>query len=261
MNPFVSRITHNQSWVVPVSALSLVLGFMIVLVSISGSSVRFRLMGAEQRNRIQSALPDSNAEQKAQSEMLSEVNKLRKKNTELENTLAQKSDAAQILNTTLQDVKFFAGLTDVQGAGLMVTLTDSYSAAKDDDRLSGSVSEIPAEDVIHDQDVLRVVNELYAAGAEAVSINNLRMVGTSSVRCVGNTVLIDGVRVAPPIKIRAIGDSETLSSALGMPGGIIDELKQVNPRMVSIEAIKNMTLPGFTGTTSRRYAKVPKASQ
>lgn len=261
MNPFVSRITHNQTWVLPVSALSLVLGFMIVLVSVSGSSVRFRLMGAEQRNRIQAALPDSNAEQKAQNAIQSEVNKLRKDNTNLQNELASGSNAAKMLNATLQEVKFFSGLTEAQGPGVLVTLSDSYSANKDDERPTGQVNEVPPDDLIHDQDVLRVVNELYAAGAEAVSINNLRLVSTSSVRCVGNTVLIDGVRVAPPIKIRAIGDSETLSGALGMPGGIIDELKQVNPRMVTIEAVKNMTLPAYTGPTTRRYAKVPLAPQ
>jgi uncharacterized protein YlxW (UPF0749 family) len=260
MNPFVSRVTHNQTWVLPVSALSLVLGFMIVLVSVSGSSVRFRLMGAEQRNRIQSALPDINTDQKAQTAMLSEINKLRKEKTGMENALAEKSNSSKVLNDTLQEVKLFSGLTEVQGPGLLVTLTDSYSAAKEGDRPSGQVSDIPPDDVIHDQDVLRVVNELYAAGAEAVSINNLRMVSASSVRCVGNTVLIDGVRVAPPIKIRAIGDSDTLAGALGMPGGIIDELKQVNPRMVSIEPVKNMTLPAYTGVTTRRYAIVPKTT-
>ena len=67
-----------------------------------------------------------------------------------------------------------------------------------------------SENIIHDQDVLRVVNELWASGAEAISINNIRLGPNSSVRCVGPVVNVNGAKVASPIKIRAIGDQDTL---------------------------------------------------
>ncbi len=262
MNPFVSRITHNQTWILPVSALSLVLGFMIVIVS-RGTQSRFQMLDPEQQRRMAVLQPGSDAQQQQQiSQKAAEVNNLRGQVTKLQNALAQeKSNATKVLNDSLQDVKFFAGLTAVEGPGVLVTLSDGYSADdtnKPPAANSGDAGNNPltTEDIIHDQDILRVVNELYAAGAEAVSINNLRMVSTSSVRCVGNTVLIDGTRIASPIKIRALGDSDTLLGALRMPGGIVDELRSVNPKMITLEPVKNMTLPAYSGSTSRRYAKV-----
>ena len=270
MNPFASRITHNQAWVIPVSALSLVLGFMFVMVNASMRSSRLRPIDADIRDRLTPSSAMASPDAAMQQQLLDksvEINKLREEKTNLENSIAnvQKS-AAKLLNDSLQDVKLFAGLTEVKGPGVLVTLNDGYSAVekKDGEKGSGDATvpdELQSEDVIHDQDILRVVNELYAAGVEAVSINNLRLVGTSSIRCVGPTVLIDGVRIAAPIKIRGIGDTETIMGGLTMPGGIIDELKQVNPRMVTIESVKSMTLPAYTGPTSRKFAKVAKGTK
>lgn len=270
MNPFASRITHNQAWVIPVSALSLVLGFMFVMVNASVRSSRFRPLDADIRDRLtqppEKTAPDAAMQQQLLDKSV-EINKLRERNTKLENSIAnvQKS-AAKLLNDSLQEVKLYAGLTEVSGPGVLVTLNDGYSAVdkKDAGKGGGETAvpdELQSEDVIHDQDILRVVNELYAAGVEAISINNLRLVSTSSIRCVGPTVLIDGVRIAAPIKVRGIGDIDTIMGGLTMPGGIIDELKQVNPRMVTIESVKSMTLPAYTGPTSRKFAKVAKGSK
>jgi uncharacterized protein YlxW (UPF0749 family) len=267
MNPFVSRLTNNQTWIVPVSALSLVLGFMIVMVS-RGSASRIGLLDPEQQRRLAAVQPGSDAQQQSQMhEQGIEINKLRGQITQLENTMAESSNATKVLNDSLQEAKFFAGLTEVEGPGVLVTLSDGYSADSNPPQSStAGQSEVDnnpltTEDIIHDQDILRVVNELYAAGAESVSINNLRLVSTSSVRCVGNTVLIDGVRIASPIKIRAVGDSDTLLGALRMPGGIVEELRSVNPHMITLEPVKNMTLPAYAGVTTRRYAKVTTSAK
>lgn len=263
MNPFVSRVTHHQTWILPVSALSIVLGFMIVFVI--KAPARYNLMNPEMQRRMAAIQPGTvEQQQQQQLQQAAEINHLRDQITQLQNTLAEeKSNATKVLNDSLQDVKFFAGLTEVEGPGVLVTLSDGYSAdkvdpGKDNNPVQPGVDtgEPTADYIIHDQDILRVVNELYAAGAEAVSINNLRLVSTSSVRCVGNTVLIDGVRIAAPIKIRAVGDTETLLGALRMPGGIVEELRETNPSMISLEPVKDMTLPAYTGSTTRRYAKV-----
>lgn len=262
MNPFVSRITHNQAWVVPVSALSLVLGFMIVQVAMSPAIGQLRFRDPDIRNRQFQQASASAQDAQTQGELKAksiEISKLRAENTKLQNTLVasgEQSKTIKVLNDSLQEVKFYAGLTAVTGPGVMVTLKDGYSASDRKEPKAEDPSVLPVENVIHDQDILRVVNELYAAGAEAVSINNLRLVSTSSVRCVGPTVLIDSVRISSPIVIRAVGDPGTLKGALDLPGGIIDELKEVNPRMVDVETVKSLTLPAFTGPTSRSYAKV-----
>lgn len=261
MSPFVSRLTNNQAWVLPVSALSLVLGFMIVMVSVSDSPFRRGLLDPDQRTRL-SALESGTVSEQQQQQLKEqgyEISKLRKEKTELENSIAaEKNQATKLLNESLQSAKSYAGLTELEGPGVLVTLTDANAdadgAAKHDGNAGADV--LNEEKIIHDQDILRVVNELNAAGAEAISVNNLRLVGSSSIRCVGPTVLIDAERIASPIKIRAIGDPETLQGGLKMPGGVVDQLRQVDPRMVTIEPVKDMTLPAYSGPTTRRFAKV-----
>lgn len=265
MNPFVSRVTNNQAWVLPVSALSLVLGFMIVFVSRSGIP---RMVDPDQRIRLNALQSGPIAEQQQQQlkDQSAEINNLRKQLTQTQYALtAEKNEAMQILNKSLQEAKSYAGLTELEGPGVLVTLTDATDDAKPDSK--GDQSSLSAADlldqekIIHDQDILRVVNELYAAGAEAVSVNNLRLVSSSSIRCVGPTVLINAEKVASPIKIRAIGDPQTLQGGFKMPGGVYDQLRQVDPRMVSIEPVKDMTLPAYTGPTTWRFAKVVTSTQ
>lgn len=255
MNPFATRFVHNQSWIVSISAMSLVLGVMIGLARVTGGELRqsrVRLTDPDQQGRLTAGSIDVNENLK---KLQVEVNKLREENTKLQNLVSHRSDAAKELNTSLQDAKIFAALTELQGPGVVVELKDSSRSATGEP----GISIMAQEQIIHDQDVLRVVNELYAAGAEALSINNIRLGPASSVRCVGPVVHIDGVKVASPIRIRAIGDPETLKGALNLPGGILDELRSVDPSMVRLEDVPVINLPAYSGPTARRFATVPKA--
>jgi uncharacterized protein YlxW (UPF0749 family) len=267
MNPFVSRITNNQAWVLPVSALSLVLGFMIVVVSKSSISSRFAGRDPDQRTRL-SALESGSLSEQQQLQIKDqgvEINGLRREITRLQTLLSEeKSEASRELNESLQTAKSYAGLTELQGPGVLITLNDATDEVPTDRRSDSSNNSdadiLDQEKIIHDQDILRVVNELYAAGAEAISVNNLRLVESSSIRCVGPTVLVDAERIASPIKIRAIGNPETLLGGLKMPGGVYQQLQEVDPRMVTIEDVKEMTLPAYSGPTTRKWAKDGKSS-
>jgi len=268
MNPFASRVNTNQTWVLPVSALGLVLGFLIVMVTHVPTETRFRYSDPDQRNRLAALEPGSDAQQQQQiHDQGVEINRLRGQLTQFQNVIgAQKSQAGltKVLNDNLQEAKNFAGLSELEGPGVLVTLSDALDdSEKPTGRSTDSLQQDPLvmDRIIHDQDILRVVNELYAAGAEAISINNLRYVGTSSVRCVGPTVLIDAERIASPIKIRAIGDPDTLLGGLKMPGGVVQQLREVDPRMIEIEPVKDMTLPAYSGSTTRRYAKPVQSSK
>ena len=229
------------------------------MVSLSGTP---RLVDPDQRIRLNALESGPLAEQQQLQlkQQGSEINTLRKELTAAQNALtSEQNDATQLLNKTLQETKSYAGLTELEGPGVMVTLsdaTDEKADAKGDQSSLASPDMLDQEKIIHDQDILRVVNELNAAGAEAVSVNNLRLVSTSSIRCVGPTVLINAEKVASPIKIRAIGDPDTMLGGFKMPGGVYDQLKQVDPRMVNIEPVKDMTLPAYTGPTTWRFAKV-----
>ena len=99
-----------------------------------------------------------------------------------------------------------AGLTEVKGPGVTIEMNDAKKEVP-----SG---QDPNLFIIHDDDVLAVVNELLASGAEAIAINGQRVVATTEIRCAGAVIMINGVRFAPPLKIQAIGDPETLHNAL-----------------------------------------------
>jgi len=154
----------------------------------------------------------------------------------------------------LQEVKVFAGLTKVVGPGIVVTLRDSQ---KDNAGVSLNFG-IPSDAIIHDVDVLKVVNELIASSAEAVSVNNHRVAGNTSFRCVGTTILVNDIKIASPVVIRAIGDSDTLLGAMNMRGGVLAEIRQTDPGMVQVESVKSQELPEFVGNTTRKFAKPPR---
>ncbi|WP_126940231.1 MULTISPECIES: DUF881 domain-containing protein [unclassified Veillonella] len=140
-----------------------------------------------------------------------------------------------------------ASLVDVEGPGVVLTITDSKTPVKD--------GENPNLYLIHDEDMLRIVNELRAAGAEAISINDQRLIGTSEIRCSGPTITVNGKIFAPPFIIKAIGDTKTLHSSLTMRGGVVESLKYWGIE-VKIQDEAHITVPAYDGTMKQNYIKV-----
>jgi uncharacterized protein YlxW (UPF0749 family) len=236
----------------PVSGMCLILGFMISLARVTQTtrSSRRNFLSPDQQIRVNEANVDIDAFQR----MSNEVSKLQADNTKLENSIASQGPQSKVLNDRLQELKEFAGLTRVDGPGVVVTLRDSQKSTVGTNLNIG----VPSDAIIHDIDVLKVVNELIASGAEAVSVNNHRVAGNTSFRCVGTTILVNDIKIASPVVIRAIGDSNTLLGAMNMPGGVLAEIRQTDPTMVQIEGVKNQELPEFVGNTGHRFAKSAK---
>ncbi len=103
-----------------------------------------------------------------------------------------------------------AGLTAVSGAGMVVTLDDAPR------RADGSlpVGARPDDLVIHQSDVQAVVNAMWAAGATGVAVMDQRLIATSAVRCVGNTLLLQGRTYSPPFVVSAVVDSAAVREQL-----------------------------------------------
>lgn len=247
MNPLVSRITGN-SWVAPVSLMCVVLGFMIASAWVTDQTrdSRMNLLSPAQRNRVQSGSIDM---QSAIQDTQAEVAKLRAEKTKLENAMASQTSSTKALNDSLQEMKILAGLTDLEGPGIRVELKDSKKPA------SGI---FPADLIIHDIDVLKVVNELWNAGSEAITVNNHRVVGGTSFRCVGSVILVDDVKIASPVIIRAIGDPDTLKGALELPEGVLSDFRDIDPAMANVSKVDKQRLPAYTGSTTKRTGIVPK---
>lgn len=237
-----------QSWIWPVSLLAMVTGFMGAAAWIGDRTRTGRLESLPEsvRERLASGKLDAQAELAALHE---EVTKLRDENTKLQGLVAEGGKGTSALNESLQDTKLFAGLTEVTGPGITVELRDSKKS------LENFLD--PGGGVIHDTDVLKIVNELWNAGAEAISVNGKRVGPRSNFRCVGSTILIDSVRIAPPIRIEAIGDPQTLAGAMNMPGGPVEEIRIGDPNMVEITIVEAHKLGAYAGTMASKFAHLP----
>lgn len=151
------------------------------------------------------------------------------------------------------EADLLAGLTPVQGPGLIVTLRDSKM------RIAGappSALPVPgAPTLIHDTDINQAVNELKAAGAEAIAVNDQRLAGMSPIRSAGPTVYVNNNPQTPPFVIRAIGDARALQAALNLPNGVADSLRHFDPAMISMQPSTLLTLPAYSGTAQPKYAR------
>lgn len=137
------------------------------------------------------------------------------------------------------------GLTEVTGPGVIITLSDSKKDAS-------SVLN-PSTLLVHDVDILGVVNELKNAGAEAISINEQRIVPTTSISCGGNIIDINGEKVGAPFVIKAIGLPEQLAG-LSRPGGYLEILEAASIG-VELKKLNNITIPKYTGVIKYEYAQ------
>ena len=158
---------------------------------------------------------------------------------------ASGDEGSEALKTELEQMEITAGLTDVEGPGVTVVLEDSTQA---------NVTGDEADYLIHDNDILSVINELRSAGAEAISLNGERILATSEVRCTGAVVTVNGRRYAAPYVIFAIGDPNTLYSALTMRNGVVDILSQWGIT-VRVTASDQLLIPAYSGTVDYQYAK------
>lgn len=170
---------------------------------------------------------------------------LQKRLAELENTAAQAAPTA-MEQKAMQELRLRSGQIPLEGPGVIVTIDDSKTASKAGDNQNLYI--------IHDDDLLKVINELRAAGAEAISINGQRLVATSEIRCAGPTLSVNNVRSAPPYEIHAIGDIATLENALRMRGGVADTL-QVWGIQIDIKTAENVTVPAYKGVGPLQYAR------
>lgn len=132
----------------------------------------------------------------------------KRKQAELVELLAIKSpeNVFELLMKQKQHAKSLVGKTSFRGPGLRIEISDS-----DMDILP---SQNPNDYIVHDQDVLRIINDLKSSGAEVISINNqMYHIGTE-VKCSGATITVNGKTFAQPFIIRAIGDADILDAAI-----------------------------------------------
>lgn len=163
----------------------------------------------------------------------------REKTTQNNEELEQAENEIKLGNKLL-------GLTDVTGPGVIITLQD---AKEINPNLSLSISDF----LVHDMDVLSVINELKNAGAEAISINDQRLVSLTSISCGGNVIDINGEKVGAPFTIKAIGFPEQLAN-ISRPGGYLSILEEASVQ-TELKKSNNISIPKYSGVMNFKYAK------
>jgi uncharacterized protein YlxW (UPF0749 family) len=150
-----------------------------------------------------------------------------------------------------------AGLDPVSGAGVTVTLSDAPQSTTADSNVSPDNRNLL---VVHQQDIQAVVNALWKGGARAVTIQGQRVVGTTGIRCIGNSVQLQGVPYSQPYVISGVGDPAALSSAIARDSYLqVYREDAADPNVnvgwdLRIET--RLDLPGYDGLLGLSYAKV-----
>jgi uncharacterized protein YlxW (UPF0749 family) len=153
-----------------------------------------------------------------------------------------------------------AGLAPVSGPGLTVVLDDAPKSQIDKATQDGDVS--VDELVVHQQDIQAVVNALWAGGAEAMTIQDQRVVSTTGIKCVGNTVVLHGRTYSPPYRISAIGDPVALQASLDASDYIDAYLTVVASHDLGYEVLPStrLEIPAYEGSSTLKYAKALPSS-
>ena len=231
--------------------ISLILGIMCFLLAFA-ISIQIKTV-----TNSNSTISQDYEENNLRAEVLKYKERYDRRYAELEN--AEKELEKERQKTTTEDNELkdvekqitegnkIIGFSEVTGPGVILTLSDSKIAPN-----SAMVSDLN-ELLVHDMDVLSVINELKNAGAEAISINNQRLINTSSISCGGNIITINGEKVGAPFVIKAIGLPEQLAS-LSRPGGYLSILKDYGIG-TDLKKSDSITVEKYTGVVDFKYAK------
>ncbi len=170
--------------------------------------------------------------------------------------LAERDDGStKAEDDKLAALEEHAGTQKLTGKAISVTLNDAPPDATA--KLPGYPEPQPDYLVIHQQDLQAVVNALWKGGAKGIKVMDQRLISTSAVRCVGNTLILQGRVYSPPYKITAIGDPEKLRTSLAASPAIQNYMVYVNVYGLGwkVEDEGTVTLPGYSGTVDLQYAK------
>lgn len=172
-----------------------------------------------------------------------QVTDLRRRLETYERAASEGRSLQEAMGKELETLRIALGLKPMRGPGVLVRLADPRTQAK------GST---PV--VVSYQDIVAVVNELWAAGAEAIAVNDQRLTATTGLSQVGGTVVVNLQRLSGPFEIVAIGDPQTLEGALNIRGGLIEGLRALG-LTITIGRRDPLKVPAFKGTLTFEYAK------
>lgn len=233
------------------SQIAITIGLMCMLLT---SAIAIQLNTIKEATKIvgspyaKQGLKDEVLRRKEEYEYTYKV--LGEKENELEKVrqeVTKENGRGTSLQEELSNANKLMGLTELTGSGIIVTVSDNNNVkAKDLDESVDNISYY----LVHDEDLVNIVNELNNAGAEAISINGQRIISTTAITCSGAVISINGIKLSSPFKISAIGNPESLSG-IARPGGW---LQYMEPKVITnIEKSNNVTVAKYNGVITPKY--------
>ena len=162
--------------------------------------------------------------------------------TKREQATTNDNDSTKI-QKELKTLNSLIGTIDVKGNGIILIVADNNNVTSQTVGILDNINNY----LIHDKDLLMLVNELKNAGAEAISINGERIINTTAITCDGNVILVNGNKISSPFEIKVIGSQEALMGALKRPGGYLEQQLEGYGLVTKIEKQENIIIYKYNG--------------
>jgi len=208
---------------IAITLVCVILGFML---SWQYNSLNHNQQAASsERKRAEDLKDELITEKKKNDDLRKRNEELEKEVMEYENARGDSNKTVEKLKQELERVRIIAGLVGVKGRGIIITIDNNGNAT------------------VNDTDILDVINELRASDAQAISVNDERIVAMSEVRFAGSYIMINGRQMRAPFVIKAIADPDKVESALKMIGGVLEKLEVAYQLKVSVKTSDNIIIP------------------
>ncbi len=149
---------------------------------------------------------------------------------------------------TLESLKKEIGLSEITGKGIEITLTDGPYAFRNGNKVQD-------EDLVQASDIRDIINVLNASNAEAISLNNQRIIATSPIVSVGNTILVNNSYITPPFVLNAVGDKDIILQRIANEPTIKPLIERNNRNQIDLKIVVRdfVSIPVYNGDLKTKY--------
>lgn len=244
MTAVVDRLRALPSWQVTLTGALFVLGFLVA-AQLSAEGPRIRYTTQERAPLIETALGLQDQQDALQARIL----QLREEIVDLEGDEPGSEALVRQLNAALEHARIAGGLVQVTGPGIVFRLEDAENPGTEHDAL------------VTARDIRTLVQELWLAGAEAVSINGERVTTGTAVLDIGNAILANSAYLAPPYEVSVIGPDDLYERMAGTVSFVEFIQARIDPfgLRLSFAELEAVMVPAYAGTIRSHYAR-PDAS-
>lgn len=231
----------EQRWPLSVMALCAATGLLFVTAAVSASGDDLRPAGGDLNSLLRERSQRVDEQRDTARDLQQSIDGM---------TGSVGGTAIDELKSQTAKLEPATGLTPVRGPGVGVVLDDAPRSAQ-----RGGLD--PNVLVVHEQDIQAYVNALWAGGAEAISLQGQRLISTTGIKCVGNTVLLDGVPYSPPYRIQAIGDVDGMLTAIDTTPETVTyaDYSRVYQLGLQVDTKTDMVVPAYNGQVSLQFAR------